>query len=264
MKQTERNSNADKRIPPSAYPVLPVFFSSFFSLLLSIILFFPLNSFARHNADNFSSTTISPEEYTLIGKGDNYEVVVVYPGTGNSIVDMELALWAKSRANTFIRSVHGITASLEIPHTLDIYYESIKASDTTISIIFTSTITMSAGSPEDGITTLTFDLRDGRLLSYPDLFQNTDSLLESFSLISQNALIDLFDDLTDLQMLEFGTSPEPANFDLFSISPIGLTLYFPPGQAAPPQKGSLRVNIAIEELSSFKPRQSLWERKKTQ
>lgn len=232
--------------------------------LFLLALLFPAFLPEAAARDQDSASRLFPlEEYTLLEKGDNYQITIIYPGTGNTVADTELALWARSRANTFSRGVADIPASPGMPHTLHIYYEVIKASDKAVSVIFTSTITMSTGSPESGLTTLTFDMRDGRRLSYQDIFRHTDSLINFFSSISRKALRERLGYHADLQLLESGTADEPENFTLFSLSSTGLTLYFPPGQAAPPREGYLRVTIPLENLAPFEPYRSLWGRAET-
>jgi hypothetical protein len=124
--------------------------------------------------------------------------------------------------------------------------------------VFTTTITMGAAYPESGLTTFAFDLNDGRRLSYGDIFRNTDGLFDFFSRYTRPELRNRLGDRADLQLLESGTAPDPANFDPFSLSPAGLTLHFPPGQAAPASEGYLRVHIGLDDLTPFGPYFSLW------
>lgn len=255
---------------PSRTRAVPLPASFFCILAATLALLLPLlpgycTAAAKAAAPQASSPSAPPlvDEYTLLEKGDNYQITIIYPGVGNSVVDTELALWARSRAGTFIRGVADIPAPPDMPHELHIYYDTVTVSDRACSVIFTSTITMGAATPESGLTTFVFDLRDGRRLSYEDIFRNTHDLLDFFSGLSRAALRERLGDRADLQLLESGTAPVSANFDLFALTPPGLTLYFPPGQAAPPREGYLRVNIPFENLASFGPYRPLWGRIET-
>lgn len=198
------------------------------------------------------------DEFTILERGDAYRVTIIYPGIGNRVADADLSLWARGRASSFIKSIEDIAGTVLLPYELHIYYETVKASQTTASIIFTTTITMGEAYPESGLTTFTFDLNDGRRLSYGGIFRNLDGLFDFFAACSRSELLTRLREKGDLRLLESGTTADPANFDLFSLSPTGITLYFPPGQAAPATEGYLRVHIGLEELAPFGPYLKLW------
>ena len=207
--------------------------------------------------ENASSRPI--DSYTIAQRGDSFRVNISYPRIGNSVADAELSIWAREQAAAFTDSVQMIPVPSPVPYELFITYESVRASSQVISLIFFISTSMGGPHPESGLATFVYDKRDGRRLSYGDLFMNSDGLLPVFSDICRKSLAQQLGDRIVTDMLEAGTAPEVTNFDLFVLTPSGLRIYFPPYQAAPYSEGYLTVAVPLTELEAFKPQLTFWD-----
>lgn len=204
------------------------------------------------------------DEFNIAQRGDNYRVNIVYPGIGNSVADTELSIWALNRASTFIRGVESIPGPSPLPYDLRIYYEVVKCSDHVTSVIFTTTTIMAAAQPSRGLATFIYDLTTGRRLAYEDIFRTPEGLISFLSRTARKNLRERLGPEQQTDMLDAGTTPERMNFSLYSLSPHGLVLHFPPGQVAPVDRGYLWVAIPLADLSDFRPYLQLWGRPEQQ
>ncbi|MDL2210140.1 DUF3298 and DUF4163 domain-containing protein [Desulfovibrio sp. OttesenSCG-928-O18] len=200
------------------------------------------------------------DSFTITQRGDRYRINISYPLLGHAVADAELSIWAREQATAFAESVQMLPAPMPLPYELSITYETIKASSKVVSVIFYISASMGGAHPEPGLATFVYAARDGRRLSYADLFTNQDGMLQTFSEICRDTLAAQLGERVADDMLKAGTTPDMANFDLFVPTASGLRIYFPPYQAAPYSEGYLNVAIPLEKLSAFKPQLSFWDK----
>lgn len=205
------------------------------------------------------SSVKAVDSYTITQRGDGYRVNISYPNLGIPVADAELAIWAREQAATFADSVKLI--SPPIPYGLTITYETETAPSGIVSVIFFISTSMGGAHPEPGLATFVYTPKDGRRLSYSDIFMNAEGLLEAFSTVCRASLAEQLGNRAVADMLEAGTEPDVVNFDLFALTKEGLRIYFPPYQAAPYSEGYLTVSIPLEKLSEFKPQMAFWAKK---
>ena len=202
----------------------------------------------------------SVDSYTIAQRGDGYRVSISYPQVGNPVADAELGIWAREQAAAFTDSVKRIPTPPAVPYELFITYETLKASSRVISVVFFINTAMGGAHPEPGMATFVYDRRDGRRLSYSDIFANQDGMPKAFSAFCRTALTEQLGDRVMDEMLEAGTGPDMANFDLFALVGNGVRVYFPPYQAAPYSEGYLNVTVPLDELADFKPHRAFWDK----
>lgn len=201
----------------------------------------------------------SVDSYTLTQRGDSYRITIAYPQVGNPAADAELAIWAREQASAFTDGIRLIPTPPPVPYELFITYETLKASSHVISVVFFISTSMGGAHPEPGMATFIYDKRDGRRLSYNDLFMTRDGIPEALSAICRKSLTEQLGDQADTAMLHAGTTPDMTNFDLFSLVRNGIRIYFPPYQAAPYSEGYLNVTIPLSELADFSPHAAFWD-----
>ncbi len=213
------------------------------------------------------SSTIEEKKidvFTIIQRSDRYRVNISYPATGNAVADEELAIWARDQATAFITAVQQIPVHSPLPYELTITYTTLVASPRVLSVIFTISASTGGAHPEPGLATFVYNRRDGRRLTYDDLFMRREGLLAALSEFCSRALAEQLGDKAVPGMIKAGTAPEIANFDLFAVSPEGLTIYFPPYQAAPYSAGYLQVSVPLGALDAFKPQLPFWNKEPAQ
>lgn len=206
------------------------------------------------------SETRSVDSFTITQRGDGYRVSISYPQLGIAIADAELGIWAREQAAAFTDSVKLIPTPPAVPYELLITYETLKASSRVISAVFFISTAMGGAHPEPGLATFVYDNRDGRRLSYSDVFATQEGLPRALATFCREALAKQLGDRAVADMLEAGTAPEIANFDLFALVGSGVRIYFPPYQAAPYSEGYLNVTVPLEELTKFKPHLAFWDK----
>ena len=199
------------------------------------------------------------DSYTITQRGDGYRVNISYPQTGNPVADAELAIWAQEQAAAFTDAVRLIPTPPPIPYELSISHETVLTPSRIFSIVFFISTAMGGPHPEPGLATFTYDKRDGRRLSYADLFMSQEGLTQTFSDICHEALSERLGNRAVESMLKAGTAPDMANFDLFVLVKEGIRIYFPPYQAASYSEGYLDVSIPLGELVKFKPHLAFWD-----
>ena len=199
------------------------------------------------------------DSYTITQRGDGYRVNISYPQTGNPVADAELAIWAQEQAAAFTDAVRLIPTPPPVPYELSIAYETVHTPSRIFSVIFYISTAMGGPHPEPGLATFAYDKRDGRRLSYADLFMSQDDLPQTFSDICHEVLKTRLGDRAVKAMLKAGTAPDMANFDLFILVKEGIRIYFPPYQAASYEEGYLDVTIPLGELAKFKPHMAFWD-----
>jgi hypothetical protein len=200
------------------------------------------------------------DSHTIAQRGEGYRVNITYPQVGSPAADAEIAIWAREQAVAFTDSVRMLPTPPPVPYELLISYETVKASSRVISVVFFIGTFMGGAHPEPGLATFVYDKRDGRRLSYDDLFMRQDGIAQAFSGICRAALSKQLGDRIAVDMLDAGTAPEMANFDLFAITDNGIRIYFPPYQVAAYSEGYLNVAVSLGELARFKPHLAFWNK----
>ena len=201
---------------------------------------------------------VEQQHHNIVERNPRYIVRATYPSFGQPRIDSELALWVRQRIDTFVEGIEAIPAEAPLRYSLSISYSLFQPSPRYVSIIFF--ITTNTGDPltDQGMATFSYDIHQGRLLDYPDIFARRDSLFSFFSSFChrQLAVAPRKDD--DHRVFSRGLTPEASNFSFFTLTPTGMSIYFPPSQVAPAQEGTQRVDIPLLDLIPYSPLLPLW------
>lgn len=239
---------------------MPYVFCGFLALLFAVGENATAFAQEKRPSGNRAAPKNTVDSYTITQRGDGFRINITYPQVGNPVADAELAIWAREQASAFTDSVSLIPTPPPVPYELFITYETLKASSRVISVVFFISTAMGGAHPEPGMATFVYDIRDGRRLSYSTLFTNREELAHAFSAICKTSLTEQLGDRVVRDMLEAGTAPDMANFDLFAVSRNGIRIYFPPYQAAPYSEGYLAVPIPLADLARFSPHTAFWDK----
>lgn len=251
--QSYKNFKSDWRL----LPVTSLFFCTF-SLL--VFLFSSTSAQAGTQQKNLapllpeSTRQSQPEvQQAIKWQTEACKVDITYPLLGNAVADTELTIWVREQAATFTEAVDRIPVSLPTPCELTISYESRWATSKLLSVVFYISTAMGGVTPEAGLATFVYDISTGRRLSYGDIFMHPEALPQRLSTLCKESLLNQLGPLAKRDMIEAGTAPDWANFDLFALEPDRLIIHFPPYQAAPYEAGYLTVTIPFDQLKEFKP-----------
>lgn len=133
-----------------------------------------------------------------------------------------------------------------ITYTLNISHDE-YSNNNYLSAVFYISIYTGGAHPDNRIITITYDIKNDKIITIEDLQEQYPNILqilstESRKLLSENQKI------TDKNNLEEGTKPIPNNFLHFAFAPMGLLLFFPQYQIAPYSSGSFKILIPYQKL----------------
>ena len=214
---------------------------------------------ARSPADQ--DKTIAPlveHRHGIEEMTSRYSLTVEYPSFDMPAVDGEIALWARRRVDVFTGGLEEIPPNDPSHFTLTITYQYIQPSANCSSVLFFIRTETGGPQPDWGMATFTYDMHSGKALEYSDIFESPQALLPLLSSYSRETLASQPWAREHMSRIQTGTSPDALNFTFFAITPQGMSVYFPPGQAGPISEGTLAVNIPLEKLRAFHPQLSLW------
>ena len=104
-----------------------------------------------------------------------------------------------------------------------------------------------------------YDLKNGRSISFNDMFGKPETALRLLSAISIEKLRASIGEDTDDEWLERGAGPEMDNFSVLTLIPDGLYAEFQPYQVGPWSIGPQRVHISLSELMEASPSPLIWK-----
>ena len=106
-----------------------------------------------------------------------------------------------------------------------------------------------------------YDLQTGFPLLLEDLFVDPALAIVQFSRISRRELAARNTEEQSLgDMYLAGTEPDNENFAVFTLTPTGVRVHFPPYQVGPWAAGIQSVDVSLEELSTARPKYVYWGR----
>lgn len=210
-----------------------------------------------------ASRTIPPHltakrKHTIESDSDRYSLYIEYPSLGIPKIDNEIALWAVTRGDTFAQGVEAFPESDTSRLSLLISFELTQIAENCVSFIYYITTETGNEYAEQGLATFTYNLKTLSRLRYQDVFKRPHGLIPFFSGYCYRELSKKPFAVESAKQVHDGTRPDALNFSFFTLSPEGITLYFPPQQVASDAYGIQKITIPLQELAPFEPDLSLW------
>ena len=137
------------------------------------------------------------------------------------------------------------------PLTLQIDYETSNFSPDIVSIKFTTYQFTGGAHGNTTFNTLTFDLKNSRVLTLDDLFVAGSSPLDVIAPMAQQDLQGTLGEMTDAKWLADGTAPTAENYANWVLTPDSLVFTFPQYQVAAYAAGPQEVTIPLSALSNM-------------
>ncbi|SHN50464.1 DUF3298 and DUF4163 domain-containing protein [Desulfovibrio litoralis] len=205
------------------------------------------------NFDDIKNASLSKKEPRI-------NIEIVYPVTGNQIIDLELANWANNQMKTFLVESEEFKKNdqANFQYSLDITYK-IFHTDNTLSVIFNTSTFTGGAHPVNGQMPFIFYLNDASRLDLLDLFKADEK--EVVTLLAKLCYQNLKENLAKLgfEMDDESIPQELETFSVFAVDKFGLTIFFEPYQVAPYSFGFQTVTIPLKSLESLKPRMEFWQ-----
>ena len=133
---------------------------------------------------------------------------------------------------------------------LTINYEK-KSGPRTLTYLFTSASYTGGAHGIEVPVTFTFDRTTGLQIELADLFTPSSNYLSRLSTIARAELPEMMGDYANPEFITDGTESRLENFQTFYLEGDTLALLFPPYQVAPYVVGTVKLPIALSELSDI-------------
>lgn len=194
--------------------------------------------------------------WSIFHKDGKSTVSIYYPQMDNDRIDDELAHWADVRLRTFVAGVSALGEG-NSRYSMRVEYSISQASRRFASVLFRIATETGGLRPDLGLAAFTYDLEDGRTLSYGDIFADPSGLLLFLSGYCRQDLSQRLD-RSEHERIQRGTGPSDANFAYFTLRPDGIEVFFPPYQVASSSLGEQSVVVPLEKLGPYGPDPSIW------
>lgn len=226
-----------------------------FCACFSAMIYFPLSSYG-------ASSKEAEHPNIIDNSSSRFSIHIEYPNTGHPAADEEVAFWANQQALTFIRGIEDIPDLEGSRYSLRVTYSVNRVSDRCVSIRFKILVDMDDAQTGVGIATFTYDLRDGRSLNLYDMFNKSGSLLPFMSIYCRQALKEKFYNAPPdvFEYIDEVTTPELTNFSFFTVTPEGISIFFPMNPSAGSPLTEVGVSIPMADLKRFEPIHTYWSR----
>lgn len=202
--------------------------------------------------------------YIKMGGNDGPTVFIYYPQINNAKIDTAFREFAQKLASGYEEDAKD-AASIEEekPSSYGMwemtgFFTVEKPSANFISVTFNIYSYTGGAHGDIAITVMNYDLRDGNIVTFNDLFGKPEKALELLSALSIEKLRKSLGDDVEEEMLLDGASPKPENFANLSLLPDGVAVEFQPYQVGPWSIGQQHVEISLRELEEAAPSKTVW------
>lgn len=198
------------------------------------------------------------------GKSDEPQVKIFYPEFGNAACDKVMSDFAINQGENYEKDIRdSFGPGEEKPDSFDSwemtgFYTLERPGPNVVSVTFNIYSYTGGAHGNFFINCVNYDLEDNKLLTFDDLFKDTEKALELLSSISEEKLRLELGDEVDEEMLKSGTSPEVNNFLNLSLIPDGIVVEFQPYQIGPWSIGAQHAEIPLESLKEAGPNPQVW------
>ncbi|MCL4238541.1 MAG: DUF3298 domain-containing protein [Anaerolineae bacterium] len=187
-------------------------------------------------------------------QANTIEITVRYPLelTGHEVIKEAVDAYLDGARAAFLQPMvdYGLF-SMTGPLTLDMHYELFDFSPSVIGIKFTAYEYTGGAHGMTTFQTFTFDLDAGRLLTLDDLFAPGTDPLAAIAPLAQASLAASLGDMSDADWIAQGTSPDPANYQDWVLTPDALTFIFEQYQVAAYAAGPQTVSIPLVQIAGL-------------
>lgn len=238
-------------------------------MVISVIVLMLLIGYAIYNkiSNKHEPVVVVPTDslaYLTINKQDQSETPkftldVEYPefrGLGklrDEALNSFVATTIASHIEQFKSEAREVKPFQEGASTLSIHFEMKNSSDRLVSMVFKeSSYIAGAAHPNDFIYTITYNPTTNSPIALSDLFKKDGKYLSFVAPLVKEKMLGnpQLAGVVTSPWIEEGTSEKVENFNAFTLSPHGLTIYFNPYQVAAYAAGVLEVTIPFSELES--------------
>lgn len=134
------------------------------------------------------------------------------------------------------------------PYTMYVYHEQFQFSPEIVSLKFTIDEYTGGAHGMVYFKTITFDVAQGRELTFDDLFQEEFNPLWTIAPLVQESIAAQLGEFADVDWIAEGTGENPDNYQNFVVTPTELIFYFPPYQVAAYAAGPITVSLPLTSL----------------
>lgn len=194
------------------------------------------------NSDNYTMKNIKDDN-------EKYKIDIYYPQTNYDTLNIKIKADIQNIVSDFKNS---LSEDVSFDYLLEIsfnYYEY----ENYISFVFNVFSETGGAHPSTSVFTVTYDIKNDKIIDITELTKIYSNTLEIFSTISYESLKDNEKILQygDEDMLKKGLEKRIENFRNFAFDKNNLILFFNPYDVAPYVAGSFVVKIPYEKLEKI-------------
>ncbi|MBE2183570.1 MAG: DUF3298 and DUF4163 domain-containing protein [Anaerolineae bacterium] len=167
----------------------------------------------------------------------------------NEIVASTLDPFIEETRQEFVTQATSSFEPMPGPYGLYGTYETTQYSEDIVSLVYTIYQFTGGAHGNSYFWTYTFDLVNGNVISFDDVFLPGSDPLAVIAPIAAAQITETLGDAADAQWIAEGTGENPVNYQNFSLSADGITFYFPPYQVAFYAAGAQTVTIPFTDLA---------------
>ena len=151
------------------------------------------------------------------------------------------------------------TAPPPCTYEISIDYTLSSPSDRAVSILWEIWQYTGGAHGDLNLISNSYDIKTGFPLLLEDVFVDPALALVQFSSVARRELASRNTDEQSLgDMYLAGTEPEEENFSVFTLTPGGVRVHFPPYQVGPWSAGVQSVDVSLADLASARPKAVYW------
>jgi uncharacterized protein YecT (DUF1311 family) len=199
---------------------------------------------------------------TLERKSADHNITILYPRTGNAVVDRQVADWAKAEADGFAEAVKGLGTlqPMGVPSSLEGSFAVIRNDSEMFGLLFQMDTYTGGAHPNHSLDTLNFVLPGGERVYLAEMV-GPSGIKRISAIAIDNLTKELTggeDSVTDADWIRRGADPFVGNFEIFSLMKDRLVLYFPEYSIAAYAAGPQKTEIPLAKLRGVIRSRDAW------
>jgi uncharacterized protein YecT (DUF1311 family) len=210
-----------------------------FVLALPVVLFLAVPAVA---------TPLTVKTLSLERTTNAYETSLTYPETGIKAIDEEIAAWARSTVDDFIKMTAENRQPDEDAYGYDAAFEVARNDDEMFAVDFNELFDAGGAHPSHDVTTFNYLRPDGWRIYLPEIF--VPQALQKISALAIARLAKQMD--VDADSVKDGAYPNWGNFQDYAVLLRDkLHIDFPQGRVGGYVSGEQEINIPLAELKGL-------------
>lgn len=227
-----------------------VIFKYKYQVIIMLLILFNLCVVLK-NQENYLLTdnvilTKNDEKKLELNDEHSYKALVYYPNSKYKILNKEISINIKKYVDEFKKNIKNVDVQKNQYYTLDITYDEYKYNNY-LSYVFYIDDYIGGAHPNRRIWTISYDIKNGNIITIDDLIKKNPDFLEKLSTIIRKELLSNAK-ISNTSMLLEGTKAVKENFTKFAFGKKSFLVFFQPYQVSSYSSGSFVVEVSYSKI----------------